>query len=336
MITLDGRMGEGGGQVLRSALALSAITQTPLNVHHIRGGRKKGGLLNQHLTAVRALVDICGAEVDGDARGSAELTFIPGPVQAGDYAVDIGTAGSVNLVLQTVMFPLLLAADGPSSVVVMGGTHNDSSPTTDYLLGVVLPRLQQMGAKVGLKLDRHGFFPRGGGKVRLTTSPSVLSPIEVVDAPTDVVVSARALLSDIPELVGTREINTFCRVLEKPRRIGSIEHINKPRGPGNVFIAELRWDGGSEQVTAFGSRGKRAEKVAEEAAEEVRTFLRSGAPVGEHLADQLLLPMALAGGGRFRTGPLSLHATTNMEVISKFLDVTFRVEEVEGGVVVSI
>ena len=336
MIMLDGRMGEGGGQVLRSALALSAITQTPLSVHHIRGGRSKPGLLNQHLTAVRALVEICGAEVDGDARGSSELTFVPGPVQAGHYSVDIGTAGSVNLVLQTVMFPLLLAADGPSSVVVIGGTHNDASPTTDYLLAVVLPRLVAMGAKVGLKLDRHGFFPRGGGKVRLNTSPSELSPIEVVDAPVDVEVSARALLSDLPELVGTREVNTFCRVLEKPRRIASVEHIDKPRGPGNVFIADLRWDGGCEQVTAFGSRGKRAEQVAEEAAAEVRTFLASGAPVGEHLADQLLLPMALAGGGRFRTGPLSLHATTNIEVIETFLPVRFLVEEVEGGVEVSI
>lgn len=312
-IDIDGRAGEGGGQILRTSLALSALTCRPLEMHHIRAGRGKPGLLRQHLTAVRAAAALCDAELDGAELRSGRLRFVPGPLRGGSHHFDIGSAGSAMLVAQTVL-PILLRVGG--EVRVEGGTHNQSAPPFDFLEQVFVPMLTRMGAKISVRLDRTGFYPAGGGDFSIRVSPSELRPLEGAMELVEGEASAWALFARVPPTVPTRELDVLeaelgiARDRLHPREVRS-------RGPGNALCVFL--DGSvPELVTAFGKRGVPAEAVARDVVDQVRAYRATGAPVGEHLADQLLLPVAL-GGGRFRTGPLSSHSETNVETIRAFL-----------------
>lgn len=325
MIVLDGRMGEGGGQVLRSSLALSALTGQPFRLEHVRGNRSRPGLAAQHLCSVRAAAEVCRAQVEGDALGSSTLTFRPMTLRGGHYRFDIGTAGSTALVLQTILLPLL-AAPEPADVVITGGTHAIKAPTAHFLDEVYLPLLRRMGAKVELTVDRMGFFPKGGGKLRVRTEPSELRPLELLDRGEAAMPEVLAIVSDLPDHVAEREIRTACLALQIPRRQGSIVRVDRPRGPGNSVIVRLPAEHLTEHATAHGRKGLRAERVAEEAAGEARTLLDADVPVGEHLCDQLMLPAALAGGGTWRTTEPSLHSTTHADVLRTFLGTEVRFE----------
>jgi len=321
-VSIDGSRGEGGGQILRTALALSVITGRPLALDRIRARRERPGLQRQHLACVSAAAAICDAEVTGAAIGSTRLEFRPGARRGGEHTFDIGTAGSTSLVLQTVL-PALLGAPAASTITVLGGTHNPLAPCFDFLDRVFAPALRLMGAKLDLTLDGHGFYPAGGGKVVARVEPARLAPIALVSRGPITRRWATAIVSRLPTHVATRELMVVQERLELEPTECEVRDV-RSAGPGNALLIELEFDGGRELVTGFGEKGVRAERVATQACDEATAWIALDVPVGAHLADQLLLPMALAGGGRFRTAPLSRHATTNIETIGAFLDVAIR------------
>lgn len=329
MLAIDGSQGEGGGQILRSALALSVITGVPFRLEKVRARRARPGLLRQHLAAVLAAREIAGAETSGAELDSTELEFRPRRATAGEYRFAVGSAGSACLVVQTVLLPLLLAG-GPSVLVVEGGTHNPSAPPWEYLARVLFPLLERMGARVRTALERHGFHPAGGGRIRVEIEPAAkLAPLELLERGAVVSRRARLLLARLPEHVGERE----ARVLRErlPDFACEVARVDDSAGPGNAVLVELACAHVTEVFAAFGARGVRAETVAERAARQTLEYLAHDAPVGPHLADQLLLPLALAGGGAFRTRALTGHSRTNLDVIRRFLPVRIEAREAAAG-----
>jgi len=322
MVAIDGSFGEGGGQVLRTALALSLVTRKPFRIENIRAGRKNPGLLRQHLTAVNAAAEISRAEVTGAAIGSRELTFAPGSVVPGDYSFAVGTAGSTTLVLQTVL-PALLIASGESNFVLEGGTHNPFAPPFDFLDKAFLPLVNRMGPRVTAELERPGFYPAGGGRMSVTIEPAArLSRLDLPARGEVLARRAKAVVANLPISIAERELKVIARKMSWQRDWMKAESVERSPGPGNVVTIEIECEHVTEVFTGFGERGLRAEAVAEKAAQQARRYIGSEAAVGEYLADQLLIPIAMAGGGSFTTGPLSRHATTNIEVITRFLDVS--------------
>ena len=327
LLTIDGSMGEGGGQVLRSSLSLSLVTRRPFRIERIRAGRRKPGLLRQHLTAVLAAAEVGRAEVEGAEIGSQSLSFHPASIEAGDYRFAIGTAGSVTLVLQTVL-PALVLGSGRSSVTLEGGTHNPFAPPFDFLERCYLPLLARTGPRVGVVLERPGFYPAGGGLLRVSIDPatSPLGELSLVRRGGLVRRLATALVTRLPRSIGEREIETVRAELGWSPSETRVVEAASSAGPGNALLLEVEHEELTEVFTAFGSRGVPAEAVARQAARECRRYLASEAAAGERLADQLLLPMAIGAGGSFRAVELSRHATTNVEVIRAFLDVDVRTE----------
>jgi RNA 3'-terminal phosphate cyclase (ATP) len=330
MIELDGSHGEGGGQILRTALTLSMIAGKPFRIERIRARRAKPGLLRQHLTAVMAAAKICQAEVSGAEPGSQVLEFKPGRIRGGDYRFAIGTAGSCTLVMQTVL-PALWFADGPSTLWVSGGTHNPAAPPADFLIRSWLPLMHRMGFNGQIELLRHGFYPAGGGELRASVEPSTaLMPLELITRGDAIASCATAIVAGLPGEVAKRELERLRAQLGDMTQ--QIRTLSSREGPGNVLMVELCFQQLTLVFTGFGEKGLPAEKVADRLGQAVRQYRESGAVVDEHLADQLLLPMALAGGGGFTTTCLSSHLQTNRKVIELFLDVEFLTEEANGVV----
>ena len=320
MITIDGSFGEGGGQILRTSLALSLVTGKPFVIDRIRTGRKNPGLLRQHLTAVNAAVEISSAEASGAVMGSKELTFAPGAVAHGNYSFSVGTAGSATLVLQTVL-PALLIAAGSSNLILEGGTHNPFAPPFDFLARSFLPLVSRIGPDVEAVLERPGFYPAGGGKFSVKISPAPhLRPLDLTVRGDIVARKAKAVVANLPRAVAQRELSVIGTKMSWQGEVLTAEVVDNSRGPGNVVMLEIECDHVTEVFTGFGERGVRAEAVAEQPVQQARRYLASEAAVGEYLADQLIVPMAIARGGSFTSGPLSRHATTNIEVVKKFLD----------------
>jgi RNA 3'-terminal phosphate cyclase (ATP) len=332
MLTIDGSFGEGGGQIIRSSLALSLITGKAFRVYNVRAGREKPGLKPQHLMAVKAAAEIGRAQVDGASVGSREFTFIPGEVKTGEYRFSIGTAGATMLVLQTVLPPLMIATE-PSVITLEGGTHNKHAPPFDFLQKTFLPLVNSTGPHVQLELERYGFYPPGGGRVNVYIEPRTEARRLEIERRGEVLdVRARALVVKLPESIAERELGVIRKRLKLNDDKLQVESSGNAISPGNVVMIEVRSQHLTELITSVGERGVRAEEVAERAVAEAENYLASGAPVGEHLADQLLIPIALAGGGSYTTGALSLHTTTNIEIIKMFLDVEIKSEQVRDGV----
>lgn len=329
MIELDGAQGEGGGQILRTALTLSMITGQPFRLTNIRAKRPKPGLMRQHLAAVQASAQICGASLSQAEAGSQTLTFTPGAIKGGDYSFAIGTAGSCTLVLQTIL-PALLYADVASTIKISGGTHNSMAPPVHFLQRAYGRVLEQMGASVEIVLKRFGFYPAGGGEVVATVEPcGQLKIIDLMKRGERRNGFAESFIAGVPASVATRELGVIGLGMgwEEPQLL----HRGLPseQGPGNALLVTLEHEHTTEVFAGFGEKAVRAETVARHLLQEVRDYLVCGAAVGEHLADQLMLPMALAGGGRFTTSRLSQHALTNAEVISRFLPVSFDLQQGE-------
>ncbi len=387
-VDLDGSRGEGGGQILRTALSLSAITGRPLALRNIRAGRAKPGLRRQHLTCVEAAAALCDAEVHGATVGSRYLEMIPKapirelaaswPPEGISLAFDIGTAGSTTLVIQTVLMPAI-AAGRAVRVTVDGGTHNPMAPPFEFLDRVFAPHLRAMGARFSLALERYGFVSgppaeireRDGrgrrvgrgrqhgeraerdnrafydapiaehhrGRIVLAVEPGALARHECVDAPPVTARHAVAITAGLPTHVATRELGVIrerlgfapaeCEVRELPNGPANVVMLEVERTPSPGF--ELR-----ELVTVHGAKGLRAETVATRACDELASYLSAGVPIGTHLADQLLLPLAVAGGGRFRCAPLSRHATTNIDTVQAFLALPIRVVPDGDAVIVEL
>ncbi|MCK6448363.1 MAG: RNA 3'-terminal phosphate cyclase [Planctomycetes bacterium] len=327
MLELDGSAGEGGGQILRSALALALVTGTPFRIHSIRARRANPGLQRQHLTCVLAARELSAARVVGAALGSRELTFEPGEVRARDFRFDVESAGSTVLVAQTVL-PALWRAPTRSRLELLGGTHNPAAPTFEFFSRVFLPALGRVGVRASAKLLRHGFYPKGGGRITIEVEPTTyVVPLTWLDAGAVKRLEARVVTSGLEPAIAERERHMVANHRKFQRAKLVVDEVDSD-GPGNFVSLVLEREHATEVCTSIGARGVRAEIVARHALEAAERWLAADVPVGEHLADQLLLPLALAGGGEFRTLVPSEHTRTNADVIAKFLPVgvTFEPE----------
>jgi len=355
MIEIDGSLGEGGGQLLRSALALAAWRRIPFRITHIRARRREPGLKAQHLTAVEAVARVCGAVTEGAIKGADTLTFRPGPVEAGGYGWSVGTAGATTLVAQAALPPLWSAA-GDSHLRIEGGTHVSWSPPADYLRGVFARTVRRLGLALDVRLLRHGFYPRGGGilEVRVggtasrgagphgagASLPGAGSRLRWERPPQRrIAISITAVVSSLPRSIAERMLLLAARRLADKGWKAEERLIEVRESTGTyLFIAifpELPPEGeaqGAEWIaggfTGLGAPGKPAEAVAEEAVEEALAFLESDAGVDPRLADQLLLPALVAGVAlEFRTNRMSGHLRSNAETVNRFLGPCVRLEE---------
>lgn len=331
MITIDGSKGEGGGQILRSALTLSAMTGQPFRIEKIRAKRPKPGLMRQHLTCVEAAAAICGGQAQGAEIGSTELSFTPGELRSGDFEFSVGTAGSTGLVFQTV-FPALLACEEISNLTLKGGTHNPASPSFEAITESYLPAIATGDIRVDAEIISRGFYPAGGGEWRATVHPSERTqPIELIDRGELAAISAEAMVSNLPDDIAKREL----AVLQRRLALSDSDlHLRTHRtpGPGNFALVRMRFEKTQEVFVGFGQTGVSAEKVGERLAETVKRFLKSDAAVGHFLADQLLIPMALGAGGKFTMLRPSRHFETNVEIIKRFLDINIDYAADDNGV----
>ncbi len=305
--------------MLRTALGLSLVTGKAFRIVRIRGGREKPGLLRQHLTCVKAAAALGRAEVEGDVLGSSELTFRPHGLAHGDFECSIGTAGSTTLVLQAVL-PALLAAPGPTTLAIEGGTHNGLAPPFEFLERALVPLLKKLGAQLEVTLVRAGFEPAGGGRLEVRVTPSPLRTLELLSRGALVRREATALVSAVPLKVAQRELAVVREELSFAEAELHAREVTSS-GPGNALTLTLEYEQVTDVFVGLGARGITAEKVARRACGEVRRSLRTDAPVGLHLADQLIVPLALAGGGVFRTVEPTEHTRTQLTLVPRFLDV---------------
>ena len=333
MIELDGSAGEGGGQVLRTALSLSMATGRPFRIERIRAGRSNPGLRRQHRTAVRAAAELTDADVEGDDLGSRTVDFRPARApRPGEYRFDTGGAGSATLVLQTLV-PPLLRGEGSYRITVEGGTHNPAAPPHEFLQRAWLPLLRETGADVRVELQRAGFFPGGGGRLVARIEPAAgPAPLVLRDRGQLLEMRARSHIVGLPDHVAERELATVRAALEiRDDRLEAVDHGERPSGAANVLVVEVESEGVTEVFTEHGRRGLPAEEVATRASRRVRRYLASDAAVWTHLADQLPVPLALCSGGRYRTGEPSSHTRTVLDVLRTFLDAGPEVEAAGTG-----
>lgn len=328
MIEIDGSYGEGGGQIVRTAVALSAVTGKSVRIKRIRPGRPKPGLAPQHAHAIRTLGEICHAAIKGAEPGSSEVVFSPQEISGGSRRVEIGTAGSVTLLMQCLL-PALLHADEPASLRVQGGTDVQWAPTVDYFKNVFLPAISLFGVKARLQLLQRGYYPRGQGEVLLQIDPARLKPARLEGSTFAAVrnrVKGISHCSNLPEHVAGRQADSAVKCLKEAGYLAEIaqESLQLPStGSGITLWAEGK--GGS----CLGERGLPAEKVGRRAAEEMVRELRSPAAVDAHLADQLIPYLALAGGS-YSVREISLHTRTNIWTAGHFLDAKIEIKELDG------
>ncbi len=330
MIELDGATGEGGGQILRTALTLAMITGQPFRITNIRANRPKPGLMRQHLVAVQAAAQVCDADIGATGIGSQTLEFAPKKIKGGEYKFAIGSAGSCTLVLQTLM-PALLFADTPSVIHITGGTHNAMAPPAQFLQRAYGSVLAKMGATLDIRLTRFGFYPAGGGEIIAGIQPcKQLQPIELMQRGERVSCHAESFVAGVPVNVAKRELECIGTAMGWDESQLLVRGLSADQGPGNALLVTLEYEHATDVFCAFGEKTVRAETVAKNVITEVRHYIASRAAIGEHLADQIILPFALAGGGGFTTNQVSQHALTNATVIEKFLPVQFSFMENDG------
>jgi RNA 3'-terminal phosphate cyclase (ATP) len=338
MLTIDGSHGEGGGQVLRSALSLSLLTGQAICIEHIRARRPKPGLQAQHLASVRAAAQVSAATVEGDTFGSATLSFAPQGIFPGKYVWDVaeerGSAGAATMVLQTVLLPLALAQHGDSRLTVRGGTHVPWSPPYHYIEQVYLPTLARLGIQASVQIERWGWYPQGGGMVQAQVIPSSqpIAGLDLTERGRLLRLRGLSAVSNLPVSIAERQRARAEAFLRQRDFAPRIELIEAPaRGPGTIVFLLAEYEQAIAGFTALGARGKPAEKVAEEACAQFMAHHQSGAAVDPHLADQLILPLALAAGpSAFTTSCITQHLLTNIWVVEQFLPVRFQVEGQEG------
>jgi RNA 3'-terminal phosphate cyclase (ATP) len=353
MIELDGSLGEGGGQILRTALALSLITGQAFRIDNIRAKRPKPGLMRQHLACVQAAVAVGGGaektlavNAAGQAVqiGETSLTFTPGEICSGDYEFAIGSAGSCMLVLQTVLWPLVMGKSS-SNLTLRGGTHNPMAPSLSFLQRLA-PYFAGLGGPLfELELRRHGFYPAGGGEVQVKITPpamagSGVSAISLLQRGALLETYAECLHAGLPRGVAERELAVLQKALNLSQEQLHNRALRANEGPGNALLVVLKYEHITEVFASYGSKGVSAEQVAQSLLREVSAYQAHTAPVGPHLADQLMIPMTLAAAhgakSQYFATELTEHTRTNAQVIERFLPVEFVMQEHEGGVLVSI
>jgi len=341
MVVVDGAHGEGGGQILRTALTLAVLTERPTRIENVRARRGRPGLRPQHLTCVRAAAAICDAELHGDELGSQTVTLIPGSAsRPGNYVFDVaeaaegGSAGSVGLILQTILLPLAMAR-GESRIELHGGTHVAWAPSVSYLQHVFLPTLARMGIEADVSLEQWGFYPRGGGsiQVRIEGRRRSLQPVALTDRGALDRIWGIATVTNLPSHIPQRMANRAQNVLAERGLSAKVEPRRlRGAGPGAGIFLFVDYEHALAGFTAYGRKGLPAEHVAEAACQDLIAHHQSGAPVDPYLADQLVLPMALAEGeSRLATSEVTQHLLTNVWAVRKFLDCSLSVEGGAGG-----
>jgi len=314
MIEIDGSYGEGGGQILRAAISLSCLTGKAVRISNIRANRPKPGLAAQHLKGIKAAKKLTDAEVEGLRLGSKTVIFKPGEVRSGRFRIDIGTAGSITLILQSILLPSLIER---CEFTISGGTDVKWSPTADYFKNVTLPALSLFGVKCEFEVLRRGYYPKGGGIVRVKTEKSSLNGFDFKDYSGDEIIKGISHCSNLPDHVARRQAEAAKAFLEKQGFETEIEaKVVRGESTGSVITLWRSFKGGS----SLGERGKRAEKVGEEAALNLANELNAGGVVDRHLADQLMVFAAVANGkSSYTTTEVTLHQKSNAYVIEKFL-----------------
>lgn len=329
LITINGAQGEGGGQILRTSLSLAACLGKSIKILRIRAGRKKPGLMRQHLTCVLAAQKLCDAEVEGAEIGSSELIFKPNAINIpSELNFDIGTAGSTSLVFQTVL-PIILFSGQACEIKFVGGTHNMAAPTYDFIENSFLNTLNRFGTNITCELQQPGFYPVGGGRWSVKVGTQPLKEIDLSERGELVSRKAVARLGNLPTEIAKRELNMFKKRLQWKENELEINEA-KCLGNGNALIANLSFENITTVFDQIGVRNRSAEKVALSAISDIKHYLKTGAAVEEYLADQLLLPMALAQGGKFTMVKPSMHFQTNCEVIEQLSNAKLIYEETEG------
>ena len=339
VIEIDGSQGEGGGQMLRTSLAMGAITGKAFEMVNVRAKRKVPGLKRQHLTCLKAAAEVCGAQVDGAEVSSLHVVFKPGRIKAGKYRFDIGTAGSVTLVAQTVL-PILLCADGASEVTITGGTHVPMSPCWEYFANTYLPQLRKMGAEVEARLVRYGFYPAGGGEIVLKIKPWIEAKVyDGIELGNGLGARVIAKVANLHQDIAASEVKTVASQLPT-LMVRTESEVVASAGPGNYCALELSYDNVVMVCSDIGTYNRSRKAVANSVVSSAKSYLESGGVADEYLSDQLLLPIVMAGDrlpdskvwGRF-TMPRhrSLHFDTNWSVLRQFRDdIEMTVSEVVG------
>jgi len=327
ILIIDGSFGEGGGQIIRSSLALSMITLRPIEIHSIRAGRKNGGLRNQHLTSVNAAAEICNADVTGNRLGSTRITFTPNTIKAGNYTFATGSAGSTFLVFQTI-FPALMIQKEESHLVIRGGTHNLKAPPAEFIEHSFLGTMKKLGVKSSLKLNRYGFYPKGGGEVEISITPSELNSVDFTELSPITTIEAQPVVVRQPRTVADSQAEAILALLPNAE---ITPLFPKAVGPGNsVSISVIRNE--IRQVfTGFGKRNCSPAIIARVVAQRALAHSEADYFCDSHLTDQLMIPLLLAGGGTFTCPKPTLHATTNAEVIRMFTDKEITFREIDSG-----
>ncbi|MDE2179780.1 MAG: RNA 3'-phosphate cyclase [candidate division NC10 bacterium] len=329
VLRIDGSYGEGGGQILRTALALSAVLGRPVELIKIRAGRKRTGLQPQHLSCVKALAETTGAEVHGAEIGSSRLHFVPGPITGGARRLDIGTAGAVSLVFHAILTPLAFT-DQPSALVLTGGTHVPWSPPAPYISEVFLPMVERMGLTATWQVRRGGFYPKGGGEVRAVVQPLTrLSSIDLTHRGALLAIRGISAVAGLSRGIAERQADRVrCRLADAGHKIDiEIAELNAAC-PGDSVFLWAEFEQARAGFGALGERGKPAERVADEAADALLDFLAGDAATESHLADQLAVLMALANGRSvLTTARVSQHLLTNLWTIQQFLPIGVSLED---------
>jgi len=332
MIEIDGNYGEGGGQILRTALSLSCLYKKPFRIVNIRKGRKRSGLMPQHLLSVRAAQLLSSAEVEGDDTGSTELSFSPHEIKGGDFFFDIGTAGSTSLVLQT-LIPALVFLEGKNSVILKGGTHVPYSPSFHYLEGVFIQVLKRLGIDIQLTIESYGFYPKGGGEIRAEIFPAKeIKPLRVIERGMMSGLRGYSGVGNLPLSIAERQRNALLERIHSQikdlRCPVDIELLNvSTPGQGTFIFLQSELKHSMAGFTSLGERGKRAETVGEEAAREFINYYHSDAVFDQHLPDQIALYLSMCNKeSEFTTSCITQHLMTNLWAISLFHEFHYSIE----------
>ena len=338
-IKIDGSYGEGGGQILRTALSLSAIEKKAFEIYNIRAGRKKPGLRPQHLQCVQAMAQICGADVSGDSIGSLSLEFYPGEITSGGYCFEIGTAGSVSLVLQTIFLPLSLA-NGHSSITIRGGTHVPFSPSFHYLRDQWLFYLKKLGFDAKLDITRAGFYPKGGGEMNIFIKHiKKLYPLVLMERGRLLKIRGISAVGNLDLSIAERQKRQALKRLSEINIKPEIDVITMPAfAQGTMLLLICEFENSQCCYFSMGAIGKRAEKVADEACDGLEHFLETKGVIDEYLSDQIILPLSLTKcNSRFITPKITQHLLTNARIINLFSDMEVYVKgnpDEEGEVII--
>lgn len=325
-LRIDGSYGEGGGQILRSSVALSALTGRDMEIVNIRSKRERCGLAAQHLTAVRGVAEICGASLEGDELGSTSLTFRPGEVLGGDYEFNVGTAGSVTLVLQACMLAAV-HADAPVTMTIRGGTNVRMSPPVDHYINVLLPLLRKMHVDVELEVLQRGFYPQGGGSVTATLMPPpAIMPLELNERGRSEGIEATSFVQNLPEHIAQRMEHAVRKSMLGERITAERQLSSGPSSGAGIYLC-ARYENTVLGADALGERGVPAERVGENAAERMRGEVEGCGTLDVHTADQLLPYMAMAKGpSSFKVRELTSHLSTQIWLLTQFLPVRIDVD----------